>query len=94
MGHATCSALDLEVELASLQRKPWRRRMRASCALVCVAVLAALAAAHVVEVQVVVAVLRVPPAQKRDVVVEEPVVLEEAPVIEPLAAVACVAATP
>ena len=32
--------------------------------------------------------------QKRDVVVEEPVVLEEAPVIEPLAAVACVAATP
>ena len=32
--------------------------------------------------------------QKRNVVVEEPVVLGEAPVIEPLAAVACVAATP
>jgi len=32
--------------------------------------------------------------QKREVVVEEPVLVEEAPVIEPLAAVACVAATP
>ena len=32
--------------------------------------------------------------QKREIIVEEPVVLEEAPVIEPLAAVACVAATP
>ena len=32
--------------------------------------------------------------QRGEVVVEEPVLVEEAPVIEPLAAVACVAATP